>query len=132
MTGTVKLAVNGTLMRGLALNPNLLKAEASFVCESATEPAYRVWSINDAHPAMQRVETGGVSVALEVWDVPVAGLAGILLDEPAGLCIGKVTLIDGEQVLGVLGESWLCSGQTEISNFGGWRSYIAAAGVTSG
>ena len=51
----VLLAVNGTLMRGLELNPNLLEVGATFVRETTTEPCYRLWSINDRHPGMVRV-----------------------------------------------------------------------------
>ena len=120
------LAVNGTLMRGLELNGNLLAAGAAFVRETRTAPVYRVWSINDRHPAMVRVASGGVAVALEVWSVPAAGLAGILLAEPPGLSIGKVRLEDGSEVLGVLGEPILCEGQREITAHGGWRAYVAA------
>ena len=122
----VLLAVNGTLMRWLELNPNLIAVGATFVCETATEPAYRLWTINDRHPAMVRVKTGGVSVAVEVWAVPPAGLASILLKEPPGLSIGKVKLADGSEVLGVLGEPILCEGQKEITSFGGWRAYTAS------
>ena len=123
---TVKLAVNGTLMRGLELNPNMITAGATFVREAVTVSAYRLWSINDRHPAMIRVASGGASVAVEVWAVPPDGLAKILLQEPPGLCIGKVTLADGEEVLGVLGEPLLCAGQREITQHGGWRAYIAS------
>jgi hypothetical protein len=121
----ILLAVNGTLMRGLELNPNLLSAGATFVRETKTEPAFRLWSIGDRHPAMLRVRNGGVAVAVEVWSVPAAGLAIILLNEPPGLSIGKVKLADGVEVLGVLGEPVLCEGQKEITSFGGWRNYIA-------
>lgn len=121
----VLLAVNGTLMRGLELNPNLLAVGSVFVRETTTEPAYRLWSIHDRHPAMLRVTTGGAPVAVEVWAVPPAGLATILTHEPPGLCIGKVKLADGSQVLGVLGEPALCEGQKEITSFGGWRTYAA-------
>lgn len=121
----VELAVNGTLMRGLELNPNLIDAGAIFLREARTEPAFRLWSINDRHPAMVRVTTGGVAVAVEVWSVPPAGLASILLKEPPGLSIGKVKLSDGAEVLGVLAEPALCEGQQEISDYGGWRAYIA-------
>jgi gamma-glutamylcyclotransferase (GGCT)/AIG2-like uncharacterized protein YtfP len=121
----VLLAVNGTLMRGLELNPNLLAVGSVFVRETTTEPAYRLWSIHDRHPAMLRVTTGGAPVAVEVWAVPPAGLAAILTQEPPGLCIGKVKLADGSQVLGVLGEPALCEGQKEITSFGGWRTYAA-------
>ena len=122
----VRLAVNGTLMRGLELNGNLLAAGARFVGETTTGPDYRLWSIGDRHPAMIRVREGGAAIALEVWDVPAAGLAQILLQEPPGLCIGKVRLADGEETLGVLGEPALCEGQREITRWGGWRAYCAA------
>lgn len=121
----VLLAVNGTLMRGLALNPNLIAARASFVRETTTEPCYRLWTINDQHPAMIRVSDGsGGAVQVEVWSVPVPGLVGVLVREPPGLSIGKVRLADGSTVLGVLGESALVEGQREITSFGGWRSYM--------
>ena len=120
------LAVNGTLMRGLELNGNLVGAGARFVREARTAPAYRLWSIGDRHPAMVRVATGGVAVAVEVWDVPDAGIAELLMKEPPGLCIGKIRLEDGSQTLGVLGEPALCEGQREITRYGGWRAYIAA------
>ena len=122
----IPLAVNGTLMRGLELNPNLLAVGATFLREAATESAYRLWSIADRHPAMVRVSAGGVAVAVEVWAVPAAGLASILLKEPPGLSIGKVKLADGAEVLGVLGEPVLCEGQKEITSFGGWRAYVAS------
>ena len=40
--------------------------------------------------------------------------------------IGKVKLADGTIVLGVLGEPFLCKGRREITEFGGWRAYIAS------
>ncbi|MFN8225478.1 MAG: carbamate kinase [Mycobacterium sp.] len=129
---TVLLAVNGTLMRGLELNPNLVEAGAVFVRETVTEPVYRLWSIADEHPAMVRVTDGsGVAVAVEVWSVPRPGLAGILLGEPAGLSIGKVALADGSVVLGVIGEPALVENHSEITTFGGWRSYAATRGLPS-
>jgi hypothetical protein len=119
-------------MRGLKLNPNMLAAGASFVREAITEPIYRLYTVNDEHPAMVRVTDGsGVAVALELWSVPRAGLAGILLNEPPGLAIGKVRLGDGATVLGVLGEGALVEGCPEISRFGGWRRYTEQRGTPS-
>jgi hypothetical protein len=128
MTATLKLAVNGTLMRGLALNPHLLNLGAMFNSEAETEPAYRLWSIDDQYPAMVRVAEGGAAIAVEIWDVPLAGLGMILMQEPPGLAIGKVKLADGEIVLGVIGESLMVVGQREITEFGGWRAYQASLG----
>jgi carbamate kinase len=129
---TVQLAVNGTLMRGLKLNPNMVAAGAKFVREALTEPVYRLWTIDDNHPAMVRVTDGsGVKVAVEVWSVPAQGLAGILLKEPPGLMIGKVRLDDGNTILGVIGERALVEGHKEISRYGGWRAYVASQGLSS-
>ena len=119
----IEFAVNGTMMRGLELNVNLQKVGAIFVREEITASIYRLWSIADRHPAMLRVSKNGQAIALEIWSITPAALGEILLSEPAGLCIGKVVLADGQEVLGVLGEPFLCEGQKEITDYGGWRSY---------
>lgn len=127
---TLLLAVNGTLMRGLALNHNLLSVGALFVCEAETAACYRLWSIGDVHPAMLRVTQGGSAIALEIWAVPPAGLIDVLQKEPPGLSVGKVLLSSGETVLGVLGEPFLCENQLEITAYGGWRAYQRALAVS--
>jgi hypothetical protein len=122
-----RLAVNVTLMRGLDLNANLLDAGAIFLREDATAPCYRLWSIGDRHPAMIRTTDGrGTSVLLEVWEIPLVGLAAVLAKEPAGLAIGKVLLADATEVLGVVGEPFLVENEREITEFTGWRPYIDA------
>ncbi|GGP23137.1 allophanate hydrolase-related protein [Silvimonas iriomotensis] len=123
MTQTTLLAVNGTLMRGLELNPNLVNVGGTFVREDRTDAHYRVWSINDCHPGMLRVAEGGNHVALEVWALPLDAFATVLANEPAGLSIGKIKLEDGTEMLGVLAEPWLVEGQREITAYGGWRTY---------
>ncbi len=126
---TVLLAVNGTLMRGFPLEKNLLAVGAAFVRETGTEKAYRLYSVRDEHPAMVRVsaaDPAAVSVAVEIWAVPKAGLAEVLLREPAGLSVGKVKLQDGETVLGVIAEPLLIEDAEEISAYGGWRAYDRA------
>ena len=130
----VLIAVNGTLMRGLELEPNLVNLGATFVREDRTEPAYRLYSVNDVHPAMVRLpanETnGGVSVAVEIWSVPADRVATLLSKEPPGLSIGKVKLQNGTTILGVLAEPALVVGKKDISNFdGSWREYIAQTGM---
>ena len=122
MAEPVLLAVNGTLMRGLELSGNMIAAGARFVREARTAPCYRLYSIKDVHPAMLRA-TDGKAIALELWEVPAEGIARILQAEPAGLSIGKVVLEDRSEVLGVLGEPWLCANATEITRHGGWRAY---------
>jgi hypothetical protein len=129
----VLLAVNGTLMRGLELEPNLVNLGATFVREDRTEPAYRLYSINDIHPAMVRVPanaTNGVSVAVEIWSIPADGVATLLGKEPPGLSIGKAKLQNGSIVLGVIAEPALVVGMKDISNYNGsFRNYIARTGM---
>jgi len=124
---SIHLAVNGTLMRGLELNRHMVDAGGTFVREDRTAPIYRLWSIDDKHPAMVRVADGGGAIDLEIWSVPAAGLADILEREPSGLSVGKVLLADGTVVLGVLAEPILCEGRTEITSFGSWRAYVKAS-----
>jgi len=121
------LAVNGTLMRGLELNQNLLAVGGEFVREAQTAACYRLWSIGDRYPAMQRDEQHGVVVSLEVWEITPEGLVRILENEPPGLAIGRILLADGASVLGVLAEAYILAGQAEISAYGGWRAYRNAA-----
>jgi hypothetical protein len=122
---TIQLAVNGTLMRGLELNDNLLRAGATFLREDITAPCYRLWSIDDRHPAMIRTPDGGTSVAVEIWELSPSGLVEVLGSEPPGLSVGKVPLADGTEVLGVVGEPFLVEGQREITEFASWRRYVA-------
>jgi hypothetical protein len=48
------------------------------------------------------------------------------LREPPGLCVGKIELDDGTEVLGVLAEPALVYGQPEITEYGGWRAFVGA------
>ena len=123
---TIYLAVNGTLMRGLALNPNLVNAGAVFVREARTSPKYRLWSIEDAYPAMQRDDAEGAEIDLEIWEIPLSGLIEVLKNEPPGLVLGKIELRDGNWEFGILGESYLCQGRWEITQGGGWKKNSAS------
>lgn len=116
--------VNGTLMRGLALNQNLIDVGAKFVREDCTAPIYRLRSIDDKYPAMIRSQTDGVWIEMELWEILDVGLIQILLREPPGLVIGRVKLADESQVFGVLAEPYVIEGQIEITEYGGWRKYV--------
>ena len=117
------LFVNGTLMRGLALNKNLDGAE--FVEEAQTAPMYRIHSIGDIHPGMYLVPEGGVSVAGEIYRVPDDVWRRVEAGEPPGLYRGPVTLEDGRVVPGILFPAELARAHRDISEHGGWRAYWA-------
>lgn len=89
----ITLAVNGSLMRGFALNENLRSVNAQFMRESTTSDHYRMWSINDEYPAMQRVQISGEKLQVELWKLTPTALIEVLDNEPPGLCLGKVELV---------------------------------------
>lgn len=120
----ILLAVNGSLMRGLPLNQNMIDAGAEFVREGKTSANYRLWSIDDSYPAMQRDDHEGAEIDLEIWEIPLEGLIDVLNNEPPGLCMGKIELEAGEWVFGILGENHLCKNRQEITKWGGWRNYL--------
>ena len=62
----ILLAVSGSLMRGLPLSKNLFAVDAEFVREATTSDQYRMWSINDQYPTMQRDAYRGKSMKDEV------------------------------------------------------------------
>ncbi len=124
--GSFELFVNGTLMRGLALHENI--ASAPFLGEMFTEPRYRVYSINDIHPGMFRLdedEQGGISVPGELYLVSPSQWQRIEAGEPANLYRGRVVLSNGLEVWGILYPRWLAEQNgTDISDYGGWRGYM--------
>ena len=122
------LFVNGTLMRGLALNANLDGAE--FVEEAQTTASYRIHSIGDIHPGMYLVPEGGVSVAGEIYRVPDDVWRRVEAGEPPGLYRGPVNLADGRVVPGILFPRELAEAHPDISAYGGWRAYWASRTAT--
>ena len=121
----VELFVNGTLMRGLALHRNLHGAE--FLGAVRTAPRYRLYSIGGIHPGMFEVETGGVSVAGEIYRMNDDIWRRVEAGEPPHLYRGPVSLADGRSVDGILYPRALAEGRhKDISQFGDWRAYIAS------
>lgn len=121
----LELFVNGTLMRGLALHPNLAGAE--FLGELCTAPRYRLYSIGDRHPGMFEVAQGGVSVSGELYRLPDEVWRRVEAGEPPNLYKGPVTLDDGRVFDGMLYPRELAERtHRDISEHGGWRQYWAA------
>jgi hypothetical protein len=105
----------------------MLDVGAIFDKVTRTTQQYRLYSNNDVHPAMLRVDPSiGAEISLETYFISPTGLMTILQNEPPGICIGKVKLVTGEEVLGLLGEPVYCEGKLDITEYGGWRQYIRA------
>jgi len=118
-----KLFVNGTLMRGLALHKNL--EGAVFLGEFNTAPIYRLYSVNDIHPGMFEVESRGVSVAGEYYEMSDDIWARVEAGEPPHLYCGPVKLEDGRTVDGILFPKEIAEAKhKDISEYGSWRNYM--------
>jgi allophanate hydrolase len=123
------IAVCGAHMSGLPLNHQLTSLGGRFLAATRTAPAYSLHALAGgppARPGMVRRASGGAAIELEVWALPKAGVGAFLAGIPAPLGIGTVALEDGTSVKGFLCEPQGLAGATDITEFGGWRGWLAA------
>jgi len=126
--GEISIAVVGAHMSGMALNGELKSFGARFLEAANTAPDYRLFALNGkppARPGLLRVARGGTSVALEIWALPAEGFGRFVAAIPSPLSIGTLTLSDGRTVKGFLAEFDGVNGARDISEFGGWRKFVA-------
>ncbi len=67
----------------------------------------------------------GAAIELEVWALPQERFGDFIAGIPAPLGIGTVELEDGTTVKGFLCEAAGLAGAADITEFGGWRAYLA-------
>ncbi len=128
--GYREIAVVGAHLSGMPLNHELKERGGFFRRAVETTGDYRLYALTGtvpAKPGLVRVTTGGAPIAVEVWALPIAGFGDFIGRIPAPLGVGKLSLDDGSAVTGFLCESAVLEGQPDITGFGGWRQYRAAA-----
>jgi allophanate hydrolase len=127
---TVKVAVVGAHLSGLPLNVQLRERGAWLVQTTRTAPCYRFYALANTSPpkpGMVRAAAGeGAAIELEVWEMPVQKYGSFVALIPAPLGIGSIELENGERVQGFLCEPEALRGAAEITQFGGWRRYLAS------
>jgi allophanate hydrolase len=126
---TLPIAVVGAHLSGLPLNGQLLERGATLRESTATAPKYRLFALPDTRPpkpGLQRCAEGGAAIEVEVWDMPLAQVGSFLALVPSPLCLGSLELADGRFVHGFLCEAQALSTAKDISQFGGWRAYLAS------
>jgi allophanate hydrolase len=80
-----------------------------------------------AKPGLLRVAAGGgTAIAIELWALTDAAFGRFVAAIPPPLSIGTLSLADGRQVKGFLGEAEALKDARDISSHGGWRAYIAS------
>lgn len=127
--GFIELAVIGAHMSGLPLNHELTSCGSMFVERTRTAPRYRFHALAGGppfRPGLVRVPEGGAAIELEVWRVPRAAFGGFMAGVPQPLCIGTVDLQSGRSVKGFLCEESGLDGAVDITDFGGWRAFMAS------
>jgi allophanate hydrolase len=124
---SVKLAVVGAHLKDMPLHWQLTSREATFVGAFETAPTYRLYAMADSVPPKPALvhSTDGGPIAVEVYELDVAAFGSFVVEVPAPLAIGTVTLSDGTSVKGFVAEPRALTGAEDITDLGGWRAYIA-------
>ncbi len=127
--GCVPLAVVGAHLAGEQLNWQLTERGARRIKACRTAPYYRLYALDRTmppKPGLVRDDTfQGPGIELEVWAVPDDRFGSFVVEVPPPLGIGSVTLDNGETVKCFICEPYAIAGATEITRFGGWRSYLS-------
>ncbi|MFM0687952.1 allophanate hydrolase [Paraburkholderia strydomiana] len=124
------VAVCGAHMQGLPLNKDMLSRGALLQQSTQTAPRYRLAALpaspdGTRRPGLWRVADGGVKVEVEVWKMPASEFGSFIATVPSPLALGKIELADGSWVTGFLCEPYGVQAGTDISEFGGWRAWLA-------
>lgn len=125
----IEIAVVGAHLSGMPLNGELTRLGGTFLRATTTTPDYRLFALPGgppARPGLIRVGEGGAAIALEVWSLPPEGFGRFVAGIPSPLGIGTLTLADGTRVKGFLCETIATEGARDVTQFGGWRAFIAA------
>lgn len=127
--GCVRVAVVGAHLTGMPLNFQLTRRNAVLVEQTTTSPEYRLFALPDSvppKPGLARV-VSGAPIIVELWDVPTARFGEFVAEIPPPLGIGNLKLSDGRWVKGFICEPWALENARDITEFGGWRAFIAAS-----
>lgn len=129
LTGEIAIAVVGAHLSGMPLNQELTALNARFIGEAKTTPDYRLFALKTEppKPGLLRIASGaGTSVAVEIWALPAEGFARFVDAVPPPLSIGTLQLDNGRTVKGFLVEAEAIRDARDISEFGGWRAFMAS------
>jgi len=124
---TVKLAVVGAHLKDMPLHWQLTSRDAKFIGDFETAPNYRLYAMTNSvpiKPALAHSEDGA-AIKLEIYELGVAEFGSFVVEVPAPLAIGTVTLADGSSVKGFVAEPRAMTDAEDITALGGWRAYMA-------
>jgi allophanate hydrolase len=127
--GEVLLAVAGAHLSGLPLNGELTSRGARLVGTAKTAPDYRFYALAGTVPSkpglVKSPGYSGPGIELELWLLSREAFGSFVAGVPAPMVIGNVTLDDGRSVKSFLCEPYALEGSEEITQFGGFRAFLA-------
>jgi allophanate hydrolase len=130
------IAVVGAHLTGEPLNYQLTLRDGRFIRKAKTAPSYLLFALpgtSPPKPGLVRVGAEiGMSIDLEVWELPIAEFGNFLKEIPSPLTIGMIHLSDGRVVKGFLCEQIAAQNALNISEFGGWKAYLKSLNLEAG
>lgn len=118
----------GSALRGQPDHGNL--QSATFIRTAQTQPLYRLHAAADGwHPAIYQVETGGISIPGELYELTPEQYGHLVSTEPPHMYPADVLLESGEVATAMLYPRDLVEQYNwpDISHHGGWAAYKQAA-----
>jgi gamma-glutamylaminecyclotransferase len=122
----------GSALRGQPDHQNL--QSAVFIRETKTQPLYRLHAAeNGWHPAIYQVETGGISIPGELYELSQEQYDYLVSTEPPHMYPADVVLENGEIATAMLYPRELVEQYNweDISPYGGWAAYKRATASVS-
>jgi allophanate hydrolase len=129
LPSATRLLVVGAHLSGQPLNGELTTRGARLVGQVLTASGYRLYRLDTTppKPGLVRSDAGGAAIEGELWELPPAGLAGLLAELPSPMALGRVALADGSEVVGFLCEPAALERAEEITAYGGWLAYLRSS-----
>ncbi|MGJ4898042.1 allophanate hydrolase [Bradyrhizobium oligotrophicum] len=124
----IAVVVVGAHLSGMALNHELTSLGGRLLEATTTAPDYKLYALSTTppKPGMLRIDDGqGTAMAVELWALSAASFGKFVNLIPPPLSIGTIRLANGRSAKGFLVEPAALDGARDISEFGGWRAYMA-------
>ena len=128
---SIEIAVVGAHLQGMPLHSQLTERNARLVKACKSAKTYRLFALPNTtppKPGLVKSKSNGAAIDLEVYEMPITEVGSFLGLIPAPLGLGNIELEDGSWVKGFICEPYAIEGAKDISDLGGWKSYIKQLG----
>ena len=127
-SNTERVFICGSALKGQPDHQNLQSAK--FIKNTSTLPQYRLHAAeNGWHPAIYAVDTDGISIPGEIYEMTDEQYQYLLANEPPHMYPESVNLEGGETAIAMLYPQELVEKYNweDISDLGGWAAYKKVA-----